>query len=231
MLPNGYLLFPLCHHFYKNPLPDRQFAKQWFWRTAFGAEDFAEQMRFMIIAMIFSIKFKRVKSLLLPELVLSKSRLVNTSYYYKSALSRAVLAFLAKQNPLDFSDPDAEVLDNVYLLLSQAPNLHHIYPQNLLEKVKELPNGADINSLMNICYLRAKTNIVVGDKNPLHYFREFEGVKDFNRILDSHLIPKEFLAKNEFQPSDYKDFLFARAQLFCQKIKDELPDVSVKIVE
>lgn len=231
VLPNGYLLFPLCHHFYKNPLPDRQFAKQWFWRTAFAEKDFRRADEVYDYCNDFFDKIQTGEKPVLTELVLSKSRLVNTSYYYKSALSRAVLAFLAKQNPLDFSDPDAEVLDNVYLLLSQAPNLHHIYPQNFLEKVKELPNGADINSLMNICYLRAKTNIVVGDKNPLHYFREFEGVKDFNKILDSHLIPKEFLAKNEFQPSDYKDFLFARAQLFCQRIKDELPDVSVKIVE
>jgi hypothetical protein len=84
---------------------------------------------------------------------------------------------------------------------------------------------------MNICYLRAKTNIKIGDENPLHYFREFKGVDNFDRILNSHLIPKEFIEKEEFKPEDYKDFLYARAELFCQKLKEELPNVEVKIAD
>lgn len=149
-----------------------------------------------------------------------------------------MLVFLAKQRPVDFSDPDAEVLDNVYLLLSQAPNLHHIYPQHFLEGVKELSKTAPIDSLMNICYLRAKTNIRIGDKNPLHYFKDFKGdfernfkkVGSFDDILRSHLIPKEFVEKEEFKPKDYEDFLYTRAEWFCQKLKDELPNVEVEIV-
>ena len=35
----------------------------------------------------------------------------------------------------------------------------------------------------------------------------------------------------EFYPEDYRDFLYARSELFCQKLKEELPDVDVKIVE
>ena len=164
-------------------------------------------------------------------LVISKARLVQASYYYRSALSRAVLAFLAKQNPLDFSDPNAEVLDNVYLLLSQAPNLHHIYPQNFLKGVKSLPGDVSIDSLMNICFLRAKTNIQIGDRNPLHYFKQYENVRDFDMIIDSHLIPKEFIEKDSFVPEDYKEFLYARAELFCQKLRNELTDVEVQITD
>ena len=231
MLPFGYLLFPLCYHFHKNTSPDRQFSKQWFWRTAFGAEDLRRADEVYEYCTDFFDKIEGGEKPVIPELTLSKSKLVETSYYYRSALSRAVLAFLAKQNPRDFSDPDAEVLDSVYLLLPQAPNLHHIYPQNFLENVKGLPNDVDIDSLMNICYLRARTNIKVGDKNPLHYFREFQHVKDFERILESHLIPKEFIEREEFHPSDYKDFLFARAELFCQKVKDELSCIQVKIID
>jgi hypothetical protein len=230
MLPFGYLLFPLCYHFHKNTSPNLRISKQWFWRTAFGAEDFrrADEV-YDYCALVFD-KIQKGEKPDIPELVLSKTKLVKTSYYYRSALSRAVLAFLAKQNPRDFSDPDAEVLDSVYLLLSQAPNLHHIYPRNFLEGVKDLPADTDVDSLMNICYLRAKTNIKVGDKNPLHYFREFEGVRDFEKIRESHLIPKEFIEKEEFHPSDYKDFLFARAELFCQKLRDELPDLKIRII-
>lgn len=231
MLPYVYLLLPLCYYFHKNTSPNKQFAKQWFWRTAFGTEDFRRADEVYDYCTEFT-RFSLLKERpIIPQLVLSKTKLVQASYYYRSALSRAVLAFLAKQNPLDFSDPDAEVLDSVYLLLSQAPNLHHIYPQNFLQGIKGLPDGVEIDSLMNICYLRAKTNIKIGDRNPLHYFREFKSVDNFDNILESHLIPKEYIEREEFKPDDYRDFLYARAELFCQKLKDELPDVEVKIVD
>jgi hypothetical protein len=37
------------------------------------------------------------------------------------------------------------------------------------------------------------------------------------------------VAKEEFHPKDYKDFLYARAELFCERLKKELPNVEVKI--
>ena len=52
----------------------------------------------------------------------------------------------------------------------------------------------------------------------------------FDNILRSHLIPKEFLEKEEFKPKDYVDFLYTRAEWLCQKLKDELPNVEVEIV-
>lgn len=231
MLPYGYLLFSLCHYFHHNKSPNRQVAKQWFWRTAFGVEDFRRADQVYNFCADFFDKLNTSDYPVIPELVLSKNKLVQASYYYRSALSRAVLSFLAKQKPLDFSDPDADVLDSVYLLLSQAPNLHHIYPQKFLSKVRELPENAPIDSLMNICYLRAKTNIKIGDKNPLHYFRDYEHVENFESILKSHLIPKEFIDREEFKAEDYRKFLVARAELFCQKIKEELPNVNVRIVD
>jgi len=231
MLPYGYLLFPLCYHFHRNTSPNRKIAKQWFWRTAFGLEDFRRADEVYNYCTEFFDKIGQGEGPTIPQLVLSKARLVQASYYYRSALTRAVLAFFAKQNPLDFSDPDAEVLDTVYLSLSQAPNLHHIYPRNFLQNVKGLPEDSPIDSLMNICYLRAKTNIKIGDKNPLHYFREFKNSDNFNDTLKSHLIPKDFIEKEEFKPENYRDFLYARAELFCQKLKDELPDVELIIEE
>jgi len=84
---------------------------------------------------------------------------------------------------------------------------------------------------MNICFIRARTNIQISDKNPLTYFREFESVRDFDRILESHLIPKEFIERDEFKPDDYREFLFARAEWFAERLKSSLPDVEVNIVE
>jgi len=231
MLPFIYLIMPICHYFHKNNNPDRSIAKQWFWRTAFGLDDFRRADEVYSYCVNFFDKKEGREQVGIPKLVISKTKLVQTNYYYRNALSRAVLAFLAKQNPIDFSDPDAEVLDNTYLLLSQAPNLHHIYPQNFLDKIENQPADAAIDSLMNICYLRAKTNIKIGDKNPLHYFREYQSNSNFDKILKSHLIPTEFIEKDEFSPEDYRGFLYKRAELFCQKLKEELSGVEVEIVE
>jgi len=231
MLPFRYLVLPLCYHFHRNSSGNRRFAKQWFWRTAFGLDPFRRADQVYNYCTEFFDKLERGEQPSIAPLVLSRARLVQQRYYHPSALTRAVLAFLVKQNPLDFSDPDAEVLDTVYLLLRHAPNLHHIYPRSFLGDVEGLPEDAETDSLMNICYLRARTNIRIGDKNPLHYFREFERVDDFDNILDSHLIPNQFIKREDFKPRDYRDFLYARADLLCQKLKSELPDVEVRVVD
>ncbi|MBO8129692.1 MAG: DUF262 domain-containing protein [Peptococcaceae bacterium] len=231
MLPFVYLALPICYYFHENKNPNRDIARQWFWRNAFGLESFSNSSDVYDYCENFFRPLERGEMVEIPPLTISKTRLVQTNYHYRNALSRAVLAFLAKQNPLDFNDPYAVVLDNVYLLLSHAPNLHHIYPQNFLKNVTDLPAGVDQNSLMNICFLRARTNIKIGDKNPLAYFKEFESTRDFDRILESHLIPREFIDKQEFKPEDYREFLFARADWFARRLKDELPDVKVTIVD
>lgn len=233
LIPYMYLVFPLCYYLHGNKSPDLSLAKQWFWRTAFGVEDFRRADQVYSYCENFFDSIEMGSHPKIEPLTLSKSRLVSASYNYRSALSRAVLAFLAYQKPLDFSDPDAEVLDNVYLSMSQAPNLHHIYPQNFLGGFAQFKDNEIIDSLMNIAYLRAKTNIKVGDKNPLTYFEEFK-VKNgsrFDYIMRSHIIPKEYLEKESFEPNDYNGFLAARAQLFCEKLKSSLHDVDVKIVE
>jgi hypothetical protein len=231
MLPWGYLAFPICHYLHNNKSPDRNMVRQWFWRTAFDDIDFRRADEVYSYCIDFFDKLEKGEKPEFKPLELSKQRIIGASYYYKNALSRAVMAFLANQKPIDFTDPDAEVLDNVYLRLSQAPNLHHIYPQNFLDKI-QLPDKEMIDSLMNICFLRAQTNIKIGDKNPLHYFKEFEkqNPKRFDEILNSHLIPKDFIQKSEFIPKDYVEFLNARVELFAKKIKEALPDVTVKVV-
>jgi hypothetical protein len=40
------------------------------------------------------------------------------------------------------------------------------------------------DSLMNICFLRALTNIRIGDKNPLTYFRDFQSNPGFDGMLE-----------------------------------------------
>jgi hypothetical protein len=224
-------MLALAYYLHGNKNANRTFARQWFWRTAFGVDDFRSSTDLYDECEKFFGRLEKGDEPGILPLVVSRRRLVQASYNYRNALSRSVLAFLASQNPRDFYDPQAEVLDNVYLLLSQAPNLHHIYPLNFLKNVSPLPTGADPNSLMNICYLRALTNIRIGDKNPLTYFRDFQSNPGFEGMLEGHLIPVEFLNREAFQPSDYEEFLNARADHFAKRLKQSLPDVEVSIVD
>jgi len=231
MLPYTYLMLAICYYLHSNKKPDRSLVRQWFWRTAFGVDDFRSSTELYAACENFFAKLEKGERPTILPLVISSTKLIQSSYNYRNALSRAVLAFLASQNPNDFSDPQAEVLDNVYLLLSQAPNLHHIYPLNFLKGTSSLPKDADPNSLMNICFLRALTNIRIGDKNPLTYFQDFKNRPGFNDMLASHLIPIEFVCRDEFKPTDYRDFLNARAELFAQRLRQALPDVEVTITD
>ena len=231
MLPYVYLMLTLCYYFHKNNYVDRTIAKQWFWRSAFGIDNFSSSSMVYEFCEGFFTKLEKGKQETIPPLVISKTRLIQANYNYRNVLSRAVLAFLANQNPLDFSDPEANVLDNTYLLLTHAPNLHHIYPLNFLKNVEGLPSDADPNSLMNICFLRAQTNIKIGDKNPLAYFNEYKTKVGFDQILQSHLIPKEFIEKDSFQPADYRDFLKTRAQKFAERLQQALPNVEFRITD
>ncbi len=231
MLPFVYLTLPLCSYLHRNKAPNRHIARQWLWRNAFGLESFNSSTDVYNFASEFFGKLGNGDPPSIQPLTLSRARLVQASYNYRNTLSRAVLAWLANQEPVDFSDPDAEVLDNVYLQLSHAPNLHHIYPQNFLRNVEELPPEASPDSLMNICFLRARTNIQISDRNPLDYFKDFQTVQNFDGILASHLIDRSFVERDSFSPNDYRDFLYARADNFCQRLKDALPDVTVNIVD
>lgn len=232
MLPRVYLALPLCYYLHENRSPNRDMMRQWFWRYAFSSDDVRTSSHVYDFCEGFFADLERGQEVEIPPLDLSRNRLVRTSYRYRSTLGRAVLAFLANLEPKDFSDAHAVVLDSVYLLLTQAPNLHHIYPQSFLRRRGNLPDELSPDSLMNICFLRAETNIQIGDKNPLTYFSDLKSrVRDFDTILASHLIPREQLGGDEYNPQEYAGFLHARADWLCRRIRDQLPDVEVTITD
>ena len=227
MLPYIYLIHPICYYLYQNKSPNRSMVRQWFWATTFSVDSFRNARMVYDFSKTFFGALEDGKMPNLPPIAISPRRLVERDYRSRSASSRAVMAFLAAQKPKSFIDPEAEVLDNVYLNLSQAPNLHHVYPRSFLSDT-DLPEDIGINSLMNICFLRARINIQIGGSNPLTYFEEFRSkVPNFDSILDSHLIPKEFTTRDSFEPEDYRDFLYARADMFIDALDEALPDVQV----
>ncbi|MDD2836996.1 MAG: DUF262 domain-containing protein, partial [Methanothrix sp.] len=172
MLPFSYYALPICYYLHRNRNPNYDIVRQWFWVTAFGADEFRSSTNVYDSCEGFFNNLRQDQMKTLPQLVISKTKLIQTNYNYRNALSRAVLAFMANLNPLDFGDLHAVVLDNVYLLLSHAPNLHRIYPQNFLKTAFKHPQAVSPDSLMNICIIRARTNTSISDNNPLVYFKD-----------------------------------------------------------
>ena len=105
MLPFGYLALPLCHYFHGNSKPNRDLVRQWFWRNTFGLEDFRSSTDVYNYCENFFTPLEQGKDVTIPRLEISRARLVGAKYNHRNALSRAVLAFLANQGPIDFSDP------------------------------------------------------------------------------------------------------------------------------
>lgn len=223
ILPFGYLLLPLTYYFFRSKKPNRQIARQWFWSVALGRESYRHANQVYEDCRLFD-EFERTGRMDL-ELTISSTKLVESRYRAADAFSRAVLAFMAFQEPKDFEDPSAEVLDDVYLALSHVAHLHHIYPTNFLKRYDIPPELRD--SLMNICYLRAKTHGPIKDQSPLEYFRNYES-RDFDRILESHMIRRHCIDRTSFEPQDYRDFLAARAEIFIRRLEAALPDVKVR---
>lgn len=232
MLPYVYLSLPICYYFHGNTSPNNDVARQWFWYNVFKLKSFSNSSDVYDYCEKFFDPLQKSNTYTFERFRISRTLLVLSSYQYRNAETRAVLAFLANQTPLDFSDSNAVVLDNVYLLLSKAPNLHHIYPRNFLKKQELLPDGCDIDSLMNICFIRADTNIKISDKNPLAYFDDYRRkVKAFDRILTSHLIPEDYTINKEYSPNIYRDFLYDRADWLAKKYKEAIPDADIIIVD
>lgn len=233
LLPYTYLTLPLCYHFFRNASPKPHLARQWFWRNAFRPSYSAfNTSEVYEHCDDFFARLERGQTATIKPLALSRRDLIQANYQYKNGFSRAILAFLAYLGPKDFTDPRADVLDNVYLDIRQSPNLHHIYPRSFLAKSGRLPRGASLDSLMNICYLRALTNTQIADRNPLEYFQALSAkVPNFDTILASHLIPREFISRPTYRPEDFRDFLAARARLLADRLRTELPDVKVTITD
>ena len=78
-------------------------------------------------------------------------------------------------------------MSDVYYLLTDKPNLHHIFPVNFI-KQSGIASQIESDSLMNIAYLSQITNLKISDKNPLDYLKKYDD-PDLETVLRSHLLP------------------------------------------
>lgn len=134
------------------------------------------------------------------------------------------LAAQVKAKDLGFLSRDITVGD----LISQAGDLHHIFPRDLLKK-NGLHKGR-YNQVANYAYMQTEINIRIGNKAPGDYLArlrsEFGGKRRISAIENEEQL-KANLAMNcvpegifTMDVSSYDDFLVERRRLMARKIEE-----------
>ena len=93
--------------------------------------------------------------------------------------------------PSDWASPYRDVVSDTYYMLTDRPNLHHIFPSNFIAS-NPGKSRVDVNSLMNIAYITQLTNIRISDKNPIDYIAELDK-NEFRTVLRGHLVPSQIV--------------------------------------
>jgi hypothetical protein len=232
LIPYRYFYMTLSSYFYDNSSPNYNFLKKYFWYYSFHNEDLLSNTTQLWHHVDFLEKEKTEVEPVFERFLIDKNKLRTSSYSSRGRLSRAILSLLANQEPRDWAYADRHVLSNVYYILTDKPNLHHIFPSNYISQNKD-KNKLDSNSLMNIAYLTQITNLQISDDNPIQYLKKYD-VQGFEQILSTHLVPKDALnwARIERMPENSLDiFIEKRIKLFIEKIKEKLTEVKFGVID
>lgn len=232
LIPYRYFYLTLASYFFRNPKPNYSFLKQYFWYYSFHNEDLLENTTHLFEHVKILNQEKSGVQINLGRFLIDKNKLRASSYTAKGRLSRALLSFYAYQEPKDWKNTDRNVLSDVYYVLTDKPNLHHVFPVNYVNK-NPGKNKVNANSLMNIVYLTQITNIEISDQNPLEYIKQFDN-KAFESIMKAHFLPHELLdwSRSDTMPENALDhFIEQRMEHILQGIKNNLPDLNVEVFD
>lgn len=231
LIPFRYFYITIAFYFYENEDPDYEFLKKYFWFYSFHSENLLRHTGHLRQEHLDPLyEAKQSGEFEFEDFILDKEDLRSASYSYRGRFSRAILAFLAYQDPKDWEHYDRSVLTDVYYQLQHEPNLHHIFPRNFVENYPG-EDEYDEDSLMNIAYLPQITNIQISDQNPLEYLCEYDG-EGFETVLESHLVPLALLNWSRDDEIGYKtldEFIDRRVELFVSEIEDSLEDIPLNV--
>jgi hypothetical protein len=166
LVPFRYFYMTIAAYFLKAEKPDYDFLVHYFWYIAFHSDDLLANTTHLQahLTALTSDKPEAIFS----EFTLDKDALRRASYSTRGRLSRAILSLLSSRKPRDWASPYRDVVSDTYYMLTDKPNLHHIFPSNFIAS-NPGKNRVDVNSLMNIAYITQLTNIRISDKNPIDY--------------------------------------------------------------
>jgi len=232
LIPYRYFYLTIARHFFDNQKPNYDFLKKYFWYYSFHNEDLLRNTTHLQqhVALLSAAREPGAASL--ERFLIDRARLRASAYSTRGRLSSAILSLFANQMPRDWKQPDRHVLTDVYYVLTDKPNLHHIFPMGYTEKHPGT-SRLDSNSLMNIAYLTQITNLEISDKNPVQYLREYDGA-GFEQVLQTHLVPLEILewSRQDTMPSNGLDlFIEARIDLIIADLKKKLDGVTFDVID
>ena len=173
LIPYRYFYMSIASHFYDNPDPNYDFLKKYFWYYSFHNEDLLTNTTQLRQQVNLLNKARNPEQAHLDRFYIDKNRLRKITYSTQGRLSNAILSLLANQEPRDWANLDRQVLTDVYYVLTDKPNLHHVFPVGY---ISENPgnNRLNVNCLMNIAYLTQLTNLKISNKNPIIYLRDYD---------------------------------------------------------
>ena len=229
LIPFRYFYLTLAYYFFENKNINFEFLKKYFWFYSFHNEDLLSNTTDLWdhISILNNNEFPSS-----TRFLIDRNRLRTSSYSSKGRLSRAILSLLSNQEPRDWAIIDRLVISDVYYLLTDKPNLHHIFPIDFINKYPGV-NKYDKNSLMNIIYLTQITNLQISNRNPIDYIKDFDSA-EFRKIISSHLLPQELLEWSEQKdmPIDAFDvFIEKRIDMIIEKIQEKLGDINFEIID
>ncbi|MEH1873424.1 GmrSD restriction endonuclease domain-containing protein [Nostoc sp.] len=187
LIPYRYLYLTITAYFYRNDKPDYSFLNKYFWYYSFHNADLLTNTTHLWEHIYFVNQQKANSTYSFNQFDIDKNSIRKSFYSYRGRLSRAILSLYANHKPQDWAKPHRDILSDVYYLLTDKPNLHHIFPVNFI-KQSSIASQIQSDSLMNIAYLSQITNLKISDRNPLDYLKEYDE-PGLEAVLRSHLIP------------------------------------------
>ncbi len=232
LIPFRYFYMTLASYFFDNSNPDYDFLKKYFWFYSFHNDELLRNTTHLWNHIKFLNKGKKGELTQFDRFLIDKNNLRTSSYSSKGRLSRAILSLYSNQEPKDWKYPDRSVITDVYYLLTDKPNLHHIFPTNYIA-TNPGKNELNSNSLMNIAYLTQIANLEISDKNPIKYLKNYDN-SSFVNVMKSHLLPEELIkwSRIDSMPENGLDlFIEKRIDFIIEKLKEKLIGINFEIID
>jgi len=232
LIPYRYFYLAIASHLYENRRPNYDFLTKYFWYYSFHNEDLLTNTTHLQQHVDLLDRARLPGAVQLDRFLIDRERLRAAAYSTRGRFSNAILCLLANQEPKDWAKPDRRVLTEVYYVLTDKPNLHHIFPTGY---ISENPgaNKLDSNSLMNIAYLTQLTNVEISDDNPIKYLREYDK-PSFEDVLKTHLVPLDILEwsrQNSVPENGLDVFIERRIDLILDDLRHKLSGVTFDVID
>ncbi|MDP4007876.1 MAG: DUF262 domain-containing protein [Candidatus Peregrinibacteria bacterium] len=233
LIPYRYFYLTIANYFYNNENPNYKFLKKYFWFNSMHRNDLLSNTTDINAHVEFLNKEKIKEDYKFDRFLIDKEEIRKVTYSSKGTRSRAILSLFSSKKPKDWKYTDRDVIADNFFFSTDKPNLHHIFPTNYIENNRE-NNKLDNNSLMNIAYLTQITNLEISDKNPLDYITDYDKNPNFEKVIESHLLPKEIIewARMEKMPSDALDqFIEKRVDIIINELKSILEGINFEVID